>query len=77
MNSILRGHYNYYGMAGNMKSLFKIYHRTEQYWRKMLSSRCSKGYVTWEKFQAVKSVFPLLLPKLSIPYRELKAYAML
>lgn len=43
INSVLRSHYNYYGMAGNMKSLFKIYHRTELYWRKMLSSRCSKG----------------------------------
>lgn len=77
INSVLRGHYNYYGMAGNFKSLFRIYHRTEQYWRRKLSSRCSKGYVTWEKFQAIKSVFPLLRPKLSIPYGELKAYAML
>ncbi|TEB05152.1 Group II intron-encoded protein LtrA [Pelotomaculum propionicicum] len=77
INSVLRGHYNYYGMAGNMKSLFRIYHRTEQYWRRMLSSRCSKGYVTWEKFNAIKSMFPLLRPKLSIPYTELKAYAML
>ena len=77
INSVLRGHYNYYGMAGNFQSLYRLYHRTEQYWRRKLSSRCSKGYVTWEKFQAIKSVFPLLRPKLAIPYGKLKAYAML
>ncbi len=77
INSVLRGHYNYYGIAGNLKSLFKIYIKTEQYWKRMLSSRCSKGYVTWEKFQAIKGVFPLLRPKLSIPYEVLKVYAML
>jgi len=77
INSVLRGHYNYYGMAGNLKSLFRIYLRTEQYWRRMLSSRCSKGYVNWEKFQSIKKTFPLLQPKLSIPYTGLKAYAML
>ncbi|OLN27932.1 Retron-type RNA-directed DNA polymerase [Desulfosporosinus metallidurans] len=77
INSVLRGHYNYYGVAGNLKSLFKIYLRTEHYWKRMLSSRCSKGYVTWEKFQAIKGTFPILRPKLSIPYMSLKAYAML
>lgn len=77
INPVLRGHYNYYGMAGNSKSLIKFYFKIEQYWRKMLSSRCSKGYVTWEKFQAIKSTFPLARPKLSITYAKLKAYAML
>jgi group II intron reverse transcriptase/maturase len=77
INQMLRGHYNYYGMAGNFKSLYKVYHRTESYWRKMLSSRSRKGYVTWTKFQEIKTLFPLLRPKLSIPYPELKMYAML
>ena len=77
INSVLRGHYNYYGVAGNLKSLFKVYRKTERYWRRMLSSRCSKGYVTWEKFQAIKNTFPLMRSKLSIPFMEIKAYAML
>lgn len=77
INPVLRGHYNYYGMAGNSKSLNKFYYKIEKYWKKMLSSRCSKGYVTWEKFKAIKRTFPLLQPKLSIPYSKLDAYAML
>ncbi|MGP4082593.1 group II intron reverse transcriptase/maturase [Pseudalkalibacillus sp. R45] len=77
LNQILRGHYNYYGLAGNLKSLCKIYCRTELYWRKMLSSRSQKSHVTWRKFQKTKSAFPLERPKLSIPYKDLKKYVML
>jgi RNA-directed DNA polymerase len=77
INQTLRGHYAYYGMAGNITMLFKVYRITERYWRKMLSSRCWKGDVTWEKFQEIKSHFPLWRPELSIPYNKLKQYAML
>lgn len=77
INQILRGHYNYYGVAGNLKSLHKIYCRTELYWRRMLSSRSQKSHVTWSKFQMIKSIFPLARPKLSMPFKELKEYAML
>ena len=74
---MLQGHYAYYGMAGNIKSLIKIYKSTEKYWRKMLSSRSRKGKVTWEKFQELKALFPIKRPKLFIPYTDLKVYAML
>ncbi|PEC50973.1 group II intron reverse transcriptase/maturase [Bacillus sp. AFS077874] len=77
LNQILRGHYNYYGIAGNLWTITKIYKITERYWRKMLSSRSQKSYITWEKFNQIKSIFPLERPKLSIPFSELKMYAKL
>jgi len=77
INQLLRGHYNYYGLAGNFTALYKVYHKTEQYWRQMLSSRSNNGYIPWPKFQEIKATFPLLRPKLSIPYPRLKQYAML
>ncbi|WP_256218376.1 group II intron maturase-specific domain-containing protein [Bacillus sp. MUM 116] len=77
VNQILRGHYNYYGMAGNLKPLYKIYCRTELYWRKMLCSRSQKSHITWSKFQKIKAIFPLSRPKLSIPFKELKKYVLL
>jgi group II intron reverse transcriptase/maturase len=77
INQILRGHYNYYGMAGNLWALTKIYEITERYWRRMLSSRSQKSYITWEKFNEIKQIFPLERPKLSIPYTKLKGYAIL
>jgi len=43
INPVLRGHYNYYGMAGNSKSLIKFYYKIEKYWKKILSSRCMRG----------------------------------
>ncbi len=77
INQILRGHYNYYGMGGNLKSMYRIYHKVEKYLRKMLSSRSQKSYITWEKFKNIKEKFPLLKPKISIPFREMKSYAIL
>ncbi|WP_049780038.1 group II intron maturase-specific domain-containing protein [Desulfotomaculum nigrificans] len=43
INEMLRGHYNYYGMGGNRKSLLRVYYIVEEYWRKMLCSRSWKG----------------------------------
>ena len=39
LNQMLRGHYAYYGIAGNIRSLQKVYRAVERYWRNMLSSR--------------------------------------
>lgn len=77
INQILRGHYNYYGMGGNLKSLYKIYNKAENYFKKMLSSRSWKGNVNWDKYREIKEKFPLLRPKISIPFGKMKSYAML
>lgn len=77
INQTLRGHYAYYGLAGNLKSLYKLYRAIEWYWHKMLNSRCWKGNVSWDEFHEMKARFPLLRPELSIPYDKLKMYAML
>ncbi len=77
INQILRGHYNYYGLAGNLKALFQVYERSKLYWRKLLGTRSQKSYVSWEEYREILSCFPLLRPKLSIPYRDLQMYAVL
>jgi RNA-directed DNA polymerase len=77
INQVLRGHYAYYGVGGNFKSLFKIHRFAERYWHKMLSSRSRKSYITWERFNSLKQVFPLQRPKLSVPYMRMKALAVL
>lgn len=45
--------------------------------KKMLSSRSWKGDINWDKYNKIKEKFPLLQPKLSIPFGKMKAYAML
>ena len=77
INQFLRGHYAYYGLGGNFKALVRIYRYTERRWKKMLSSRSQKSYVTWEKFNKLKELYSILKPRLSIPYSRMQAIAVL
>ena len=77
LNQMLRGHYAYYGIGGNIRALRRVHRAVERYWRKMLSSRSWHGTVYWKQFQRIKEQFPLLRPKLYLPYRELQALAAL
>jgi len=77
INRTLRGHYNYYGMGGNSRSLAKVYDLAKLYLKKMLSSRSRKGYVTWELFDKIMEKHPILQPYIKIPLTEFKKYAML
>jgi RNA-directed DNA polymerase len=77
INQMLQGHYAYYGMAGIMRCLIKVYEAVKRYWRKMLSSRSRKSYVTWDKFSQIQTLFPILRPRIFIPFERLKIYAML
>src|SRR6202011_3288001 len=77
LNQMLRGHYAYYGIAGNIRALQRVHRAVERYWRKMLSSRSWKGTIWWEQFQQIKERFPLLRPKLYLRYAELQAIATL
>jgi group II intron reverse transcriptase/maturase len=77
LNRVLRGHYAYYGIAGNLRALQKVHRFVERYWRKMLCSRSRKGHVRWEVFHRIKARFPLQQPKLRLPYGELQVLAVL
>jgi hypothetical protein len=71
LNQMLRGHYAYYGIVGNIRALQRVHRAVERYWRKMLSSRSWQGQIWWKQFQqiadqgavsvaATKAVSPLL-----------------
>jgi len=77
LNQMLRGHYAYYGIAGNIRALQRVHRVVERCWRIMLSSRSWKGQVLWKQFQQIKERFPLVRPKLYLPYSELQAIAVL
>ena len=51
--AIIRGHCNYYGINGNLRSLYKFHDYMKQTTHKMLNRRSQKGYVTYEKFQRI------------------------
>ena len=77
LNSVLRGHYAYFGIAGNFMGISRIYRCVERCWKKMLSSRSQKGLVTWETYHGLKTRFGLLRPKLSVSYAKLQGLAIL
>jgi RNA-directed DNA polymerase len=77
LNAVLRGHYAYYGIAGNFRALQRLHWAVERYWHKMLCSRSWADRITWEAFHQIKQRLPLLRPKLYLPYRELQALAVL
>ena len=61
----------------NIRALQRGHRAVERYWRKMLSSRSWQGQIWWKQFQQIKERFPLLRPKLYLPYSELQAIAAL
>ncbi len=77
LNRVLRGHYGYYGIAGNFSGLHKVHHFVERYWRKMLNHRNREGRVTWEVFHKIKTCFPLQRPRLKLSYAQFQSLAVL
>lgn len=77
INQVLRGHYAYYGIAGNMKSLNRFYRIIDRYWRRVLISRSQKSYITWERYNSLKRIFPLQQPRIYLPYAKMEAKAVL
>jgi RNA-directed DNA polymerase len=72
INLFLKGHYNYYGMGGNISALQKIYRNTVKTLRHMLNKRSQKGYVTWKRFNQIEELKLILKPRLSVPYSRIK-----
>ena len=49
----LRGHYAYYGITGNSRSLSRFRHWVERIWRKWLNRRSQRKRMPWERFRAL------------------------
>ncbi|HEX6899224.1 MAG TPA: group II intron reverse transcriptase/maturase [Thermoanaerobaculia bacterium] len=65
LNARLRGHYNYYGVIGNHRSLWALFYQVTQLLKKWLGRRSQKSRMTWEKFSALLKRFPLEEPRIT------------
>jgi hypothetical protein len=61
----VRGHYQYYGIRGNSKSLSRFSRRVARAWRYWLSRRGQRAYLSWERFQAILRRNPLPPPRVN------------
>lgn len=59
LNQKLHGHYAYYGITGNMRSLQKFQHEVAAVWHKWLERRSQRGRMTWERFNLLLARYPL------------------
>jgi RNA-directed DNA polymerase len=65
LNTRLRGHYNYYGVIGNSRSLRACFHQSGRLLKKWLGRRSQKSRMSWEKFSALMKRFPLEEPRIT------------
>ena len=77
LNRVLRGHYAYYGIAGDFRALERAPRAGERYWYKRLCSRSRKGRITWEAFHEIKTRLALQRPNLRLSCGALQAIAVL
>jgi len=63
----LQGHYNYFGVNGNIDSLEKLRHQVVRNWHRWLQRRGQRGRrYTWERFQRYVTAFPLPQPTIRV-----------
>ena len=77
INAVLRGHFNYYGIAGNAAPIVGFWNFTIREWKHSLSNRSQKGRLDWERFKALLEQHPLVAPKIKLSYSQLAAYSRL
>jgi hypothetical protein len=65
LNTRLQGHYNYYGVIGNYRSLWSYFRQTARLLMKWLGRRSQKSRMTWVKFNALLKRFPLKEPRIT------------
>ena len=61
----LRGHYHYYGVSGNMRSLNRFYHMTVRLTRKWLNRRSQRKRFYWKGFISYLKHYPLPRPRIA------------
>ena len=62
----LQGHFGYYGVNGNLRSLAKLVRQTEQAWHKWLERRSQRGRMPWTRFKRLLQTYPLPRPRICV-----------
>lgn len=60
----LRGHYNYYGISGNMRCLKQFYNQVMSLVYKWVNRRSQKKSMNWDRYEGYLRLHPLPIPKI-------------
>ena len=67
---MLRGHYGYYGVIFNSRSLHAFYEGVKRSWFKALQRRSQKSRMNWQRFDQLLAVYPLPKPVIHQPLAQ-------
>lgn len=62
----INGHFNYFGVNGNSRSMGKLLHYARRAWRKWLSRRSQRAYLSWKRFEDLARDYPLPRPTIRV-----------
>jgi group II intron reverse transcriptase/maturase len=62
----ITGHFNYFGVNGNLRSLTLLVRQVERAWRKWLSRRGQRTPLTWKRFKDLLRLNPLPIPRIRV-----------
>jgi RNA-directed DNA polymerase len=62
----IRGHYNYFGVNGNLSQLKRLLRAAERVWRRWLRRRSNRTRLNWKRFGDLLRAFPLPRPSISV-----------
>jgi RNA-directed DNA polymerase len=62
----IEGHFNYFGVNGNLRSLQLLTRQVERAWRKWLSRRGQRTPLSWSRFKDVLRNLPLPTPRIRV-----------
>jgi len=70
LNAVLTGHYQYYGVTGNFKSVAAFYRHIIKIWHRYLSRRSQRAYIRWDKYVKILDRVRLSKPYLPHAYKQ-------
>jgi RNA-directed DNA polymerase len=62
----IQGHFNYFGISGNFRSLLLLVEEVKRAWYKWLRRRSQQRHLNWERFGAILKRFPLPRPRIKV-----------
>ncbi len=72
LRSKLRGHFNFYGIRGNSRSINHFAYEARRLWRKWLGRRSQRAFLSWKKFNRILRKYPLPSARLRRGWRQLR-----
>lgn len=70
LSRTMKGHYGYYGITGNIRSLYSYHEQVKNAWRKWLNRRSRRHGMPWEHFKRLLLRYPLPPPRIVHRYAQ-------